>query len=231
MSADDTMNVDSGEELPTDEVLGTDESASQETTEESEDGKVLTGKDKALKDTEAALKERQAEFTRLSQQFAELKGKTDTLTQMMAQREKQGVPEAKDWMDELNDEEVTADPAKAMKQVVTSLRREIASLLQDRDAFLASKFGSRLDPETQAAVDSLKSDPDFADLPDSKLAVIAKRMGIAKKAVMQPRGGIGNGGRGQPVIQKKPGELDPDVQAYLYASGALKTGKRDDTLE
>lgn len=229
--SDDTMNVDSVEELPTDEVLETGEAASQETTDEPEDGKVLTGKDKALKDTELALKERQAEFTRLSQQYAELKGKTDTLAQMMAVREKQGAPEAKDWMEELNDEEVTADPAKAMKQVIINMRREIAGLLQDRDAYLSSKFGSKLDHETQAAVDSLKSDPDFADWPDSKLAVIAKKMGIAKKAVMQSRGSIGSGGRGAPVIQKKAGELDPEVQAYLIASGAVKSGKRDDTLE
>lgn len=229
--SDDTMNVDSDEELPTGEVLGTDEAASQETTEESEDGKVLTGKEKALKDTEAALKERQAEYTRLSQQLAEQKGQMNALVQLMAQREKQGTPEVKDWMDSINDEEVTADPAKAMKQMVQNMRREIASVLQDRDAFLASKFGSKLDPETQAAVDGLKSDPDFADLPDSKLVAIAKRMGITKKAVMQPRGSFAGSGRGAPVTVKKDGEMSPDMLAYLTAVGAIKTAKRDDTLE
>ena len=228
--SDDTLNVDSVEELPTDETVGTVDSASQETTDETTVEAEPTGKDKALKDTEAALKARQAEFTKLSQQIAEQRGQLTTLTQLLSQQKPK--EEAKDWMDELNSDKVVEDPLASMRFMRDQMRKEIASVLADRDAYLLSKVGStRTDPELQAKVDELRSDPDFADLPDSKLAAIARKMAPAKRAVMTPRGNIASSGRGAPVTAKKDGEFSAEETAWLKAAGVMKTNQRDDTLE
>lgn len=230
--SDDTLNVDSGEELPTDQQVETDDSASLETTDDSNgDATEPKGKEKALKDTEAALKERQAEFTRLSQQLAEMKGQLTTLTQLQTQQAKH--EEVKDWMEELNSDNVVEDPLSAMKMVVNNLRKEIASVLSDRDAFLLSKVNSTsgLDPEIKAKVDELRNDPDFADLPDKSILAMAKKLAVPKKAVMQPRGSISAGSRGAPSRQVKEGEYTPEQLAWLRASGAIKSNQRDDTLE
>ena len=229
--SDDTLNVDSTEELPTDETVGADDPASQETTEESTVDAEPKGKEKALRDTEAALKARKAEFTTLSQQIAELKGSLTTLTQLQQSQQAQKV-EAKDWMEELNSDKVVEDPLAAMKMVVANLRKEIAGVLENRDAYLLSKVGGpRIDPELQSKVDELKNDPDFADLSDEKLAAIAKKMSIPKKAVMQPRGNISGSGRTSAQQAKKAGELSDEEKAWLTAAGVLKSNKRDDTLE
>jgi hypothetical protein len=228
--SDDTLNVDSAEELPTDETVGTDESASQETTDESTGDAVPSGKEKALKDTEAAIKARQAEFTKLSQQIAELKGSLTTLTQLQSQQAKQ--EEVKDWMEELNSDKVVEDPLAAMKFMRDQMRKEIASVLSDRDAFLLSKVGgAKIDPELQSKVDELRADPDFADLPGEKLAAIARKMVTPKRAVMTPRGSISGSGRSTPAQVKKEGELSAEETAWLRAAGVLKTNQRDDTLE
>jgi hypothetical protein len=229
--SDDTLNVDSVEELPTEETVGTDDAASQETTDESSDGEVVVpkGKEKALRDTDTALKEKQAEFTKMSQQLAELKGQFTTLMQLQ-QKPKQ--EEVKDWMEELNSDKVVEDPLAAIKMVVANLRKELAGVFSDRDAFLLSKMGgSRIDPELQSKVDELKSDPDFADLPAEKLVAIAKKMSMPKKAVKDLRGSVGGGGRGAPSGTRKDGDLTAEEMAWLRASGTLKTNKRDDTLE
>ncbi len=229
--SDDTLNVDSVEELPTEETVGTDDAASQETTDESIDSEVVApkGKEKALKDTETALKEKQAEFTKMSQQLAELKGQFTTLMQLQ-QKPKQ--EEVKDWMEELNSDKVVEDPLAAMKFLRDQMRKEIASVLSDRDAYLLSKVGGpRIDPELQSKVDELKSDPDFADLPAEKLVAIAKKMSIPKKAVKDLRGSVGGGGRGAPSQTRKDGEYTAEELAFMRASGTLKTNKRDDTLE
>lgn len=229
--SDDTLNVDPDQTgLPTDETIETDGAASQETTAESTDKGGLKGKDKALADTEAAIKERQAEFTRLSQQLAEMKGQLTTLTQIQSQQAKP--VEQKDWMEDLDGDKFVQDPITVLKTIIANQRREIAAVLQDRDAYLLGKVGSpRLDPEVQSKVDELKSDPVFADLPTEKLAAIAAKMIPAKKAVMQPRGNIAAGSRGAPVTVVKDGEYTPEQLAWLKASGAMKSNKRDDTLE
>ena len=229
--SDDTLNVDSVEELPTEETVGTDEAASEETTVASDDGEVVVpkGKEKALRDTETALKEAQGEYTKMRQEIAKMQGQFTTLMQLQ-QKPKQ--EEVKDWMEELNSDKVVEDPLAAMKMVVANLRKEIAGVLTDRDAYLLSKVGGpRIDPELQSKVDELKSDPDFADLPAEKLVAIAKKMSIPKKAVKDLRGSVGGGGRGAPSGTRKDGEFTAEELAYLRGSGTLKTNKRDDTLE
>ena len=226
--SDDTLNVDSDEELSTGAEVGADESASEETTDESGAVEAPKGKEKALRDTEAAIKERQAEFTRLSQQIAELKGSMNTLTQLQ-QKPKE---EAKDWMESLEADKVIEDPLAAMKAVVTNLRKEIAAVLTDRDAYLLSRVSApAIDPELKSIVDGLKADPDLADLPDNKLVAMAKKMQAPKKAVMTPRGNISSTGRTASATPRKPGQYTPEQIAWLKASGAMKTNDRDDTLE
>jgi len=229
--SDDTLNVDSVEELPTEETVATDEAASQETTDESSGGEVAepTGKAKALKDTEAALKEAQGEYTKMRQEIAKMQGQFSTLMQLQ-QKPKQ--EEVKDWMEELNSDKVIENPLDAMKFLRDQMRKEIASVLSDRDAYLLAKVGGpRIDPELQSKVDELKSDPDLAELPVEKLVAIAKRMAIPKKAVKDLRGSVGGGGRGAPSGTRKDGEYTAEEIAWLRASGTLKTNKRDDTLE
>lgn len=230
--SDDTLNVDSVEELPTEETIGTDEAASQETTDDSVDEALPKGKEKALRDTEAALKEKQAEFTRMSQQLAEMKGTMNALMQMQAQKNQ---PEVKDWMEEYTDDKVIENPALALK-ALANMRKEFVSVLRDRDEWMKSEIekarGSSIDPSLQAVVNELRSDPDFADLPDNKLVAMAKKMGTPKKAVMSPRGNIASGQRGAPAPKAlKPGELTPEQEAYLRAAGIMRDKKRDDTLE
>jgi TolA-binding protein len=228
--SEDTLNVDSDEELSTVEEVGTEEAASKETTVESTGDVVPTGKEKALRDTEAALAERKAEFTRMSQQLAELKGQLTTLTALQQQNQKQ--EEVKDWLESIEGDKVLEDPASAMKALVQNLRKEIASVLDSRDAYLLSKAGApKLDAELQAKVEELKADPELADLPEAKLAAMAKRMVVPKKAVMQPRGNIAGSARAPGAAPKKEGELTPAQIQYLKAVGLIKDNKRDDTLE
>lgn len=231
--SDDTLFAGSDEELPAEMDIGAGESAPDGTTDEASEGKAEPkGKEKALRDTEAALKESKAEYTRMTQQLAEMRGQLKTLTELQSQIQQQKQEPAKDWMEELNSDKVVEDPLAAMKFMRDQMRREIASVLSDRDAFLLSKVSKpSLDPELQSRVDELKNDPDFADLPAEKLAAIAKRMGTPKKAVMQPRGSVSGTGRTAPAGVKKDGELSDMEKAYLIASGMMKTSKRDDTLE
>jgi hypothetical protein len=230
---DETLGAGSDEELPANEEVGAGESASDETTDESTVEAQPTGKEKALKDTESALKERKAEFTRLSQQFAEMKGQMDLLKQLQVQQRAQPKEETKDWLDTIDNEKFMEDPATATKNMFAMLRKEMASVLTDRDKFLLeqSKSISRLDPAIQTAVDELRNDPELADLPDAKLIAMAKKMGVTKKAVMSPRGNIAGGQRGVPAKTSVNPEENPEFMAYLRAVGAIPSNKRTDTLE
>lgn len=231
MNSDETLNAGSGEELPAEEVVGMDESASQETTDESGNEDQPKGKEKALRDTEAALKARQAEFHKLSQQMAEMRGQLTTLMTLKQQQEHK--EEIKDWVDSLDGDKVIEDPLAAMKMMVSNLRKEFASVLTDRDTYLMSKVGGQsVDPEIKSIVDELKNDPSFSDLPDEKLVAVAKKMHTPKKAVMQPRGNIAGSSRASSSGSKaKDGKFTPEQIAWLRASGAMKTNQRDDTLE
>lgn len=228
---EETLNAGSDEELPAEVVTDAGDAASQETTAESVK-QAPTGKEKALADTEAALKEKQAEFTRMSQQLAELKGKTEALMQMQSVKKEE---EVKDWMESIDDDKIVENPAM-VKQMFQQLRQEFAGVLQGRDAFIqaeiARRMGSQIDPALRSVVDELKTDPDLADLPEAKLVAMAKRIGGPKKtAVMQPRGNIAGGQRAAPQAAVQDGELTPEQKLWLQVSGTVKNGKRDDTLE
>jgi hypothetical protein len=230
--SNDTMEVDSAEELSTAEDIGTGESASNETTDEStKEGP--KGVEKALRDTESALKERQAEFTRLSQQYSELKGKMDAVMQMTTSMGKPKEVEQKDWMEDFTEDALVENPALALK-AIRKQREEFVSVLRDRDAWMMDQIekarGSDIDPELKTVVDGLKADPDFADLPVAKLVAMAKKMS-PKKAVMEPRGSVSQGGRTGVAGKPKAGEMSPEMKQYLVMTGAIKNGKRDDTLE
>lgn len=230
MNSDETLNAGSDEELPEQENIEQDNSSSEEINEESDTVGQPKGKEKALRDTEAALKERQAEFTRLSQQMAEMRGALTTLTQLQQQQGKTK-EEDKDWIDSLESDKVIEDPLAAMKLMVTNMRKEIASVLSDRDSYLLSRVGGQsVDPEIKSIVDELKADANFSDLPDEKLVAMAKKMHTPKKAVMQPRGNIAGVSRTSSA-PKKDGKYTPEQLAWLKVSGAMKTNKRDDTLE
>jgi hypothetical protein len=229
--SDDTLNAGSEQELPAEVVDAAVDAASQETTADT--GKQApTGKDKALADTEAALNERKAEFTRLSQQLAELKGSMATLAQMQTAKKEE---EVKDWMDAVDDDKIVENPAM-VKQMFKQLRQEFATVLQNRDAYIQGEIAkhgaNQIDPALRSVVDELKTDPDLADLPEAKLVAMAKRMGGPKKvAVMKPNGNIAGGQRGAPRTEALDGELTPEQKLWLQVSGTVKNGKRDDTLE
>jgi hypothetical protein len=229
--SDDTLNAGSEQELPAEVVDATVDAASQETTADTTT-QAPTGKAKALADTEAALNERKAEFTRLSQQLAELKGRTEAMMQMQTAKKEE---EVKDWMDAVDDDKIVENPAM-VKQMFKQLRQEFATVLQNRDAYIQGEIArhsaSQIDPALRSVVDELKTDPDLADLPDAKLLAMAKRMGGAKKAaVMQPRGNIAGGQRAAPTAPAKDGDYTPEQLAWLKVSGTVRDGKRDDTLE
>lgn len=227
--SNDTLNVDSDEELSTSDTIETDDTNLDEgTTVDSKSEAVPRGVEKALRDTESALKERQAEFTRLSQQYSELKGKMDAVMQMNTAKKE---VEVKDWMEDFTDDALIENPALALKAMKRQ-REEFVAVLRDRDAWMKEQIegirGSNIDPELRGVVDTLKADPDFADLPESKLVAMAKKMS-PKKAVMEPRGGVSSGGRAAPVAKKQ--EMSPEMRQYLIMTGAIKTNKRNDTLE
>jgi hypothetical protein len=235
--SDDTLNAGSAEELPAEESTGvTGELAAEEaTTGESTEQAEPKGKEKALRDTEAALKERQADYTRLSQQYAELKGNMDMLVKMQSQVKP--AVEEKDWLETVDEDKILENPGM-VKDLMKQMRREFAAVMQDRDAWMREEIakarGSTVDPALKAVVEQLKSDPELGDLPEGKLLAMARRMGTAGKqtAVMQPRGNIAGGQRGQPQkAVAKDGEFTAEQLAWLRASGAMKDGKRDDTLE
>ena len=229
---EETLNAGSEEELPAEAVTSAEDAAPDGTTAEPAK-QAPTGKEKALLDTEAALKEKQAEFTRMSQQLAELKGRTEALMQMQTAKKEE---EAKDWMDSVEDDKLVENPAM-VKQMLKQLRQEIAGVMQNRDAWVQAeierRIGGQMDPALRSVVDELKSDPDLSDLPEAKLVAMAKRMGAGgkKAAVMQPRGNIAGGQRAAPAAPTKEGEFTPEQLAWLRASGTMKDNKRDDTLE
>lgn len=238
--ANDTLDPDSAldAELPGDTEIVDGAATPDGTTAGStngDEGKDKGGKVKALSDTEAALKERQAEYTRVSQQIAEMRGQLSMLAQMQAS--KQPTEVEKDLLDSITDDELIENPSKA-KELMRGFRKEIAKVLQERDEYWRGEVnkvsGNRVDPDTAAAMNELRNDPELAGLPDSALKAMAGRLLKAtgkKVAVRTPPGNVIPSRNGSSSARPSDGELTDEQKMFLQISGVDRGGMRTDTLE
>lgn len=115
---------------------------------------------KRLNDTETALKERQAEFHKLNQQLAEMRGELKATQALTVERAQPAEPET-DWLDnEEIDSIVAIDTAKGVKQVARGIRGEFGKLLEMRDSHYEDKIKA-----LEAKITSLSAaaDPRRAD--------------------------------------------------------------------
>lgn len=236
--ANDTLDPDSEQsELSGDATVvdgATAPDGTTDTTADSTDSAAKGGKEKALADTEAALKARQAEYTKLSQAMAEMRGQMDLLAKMQAMG-KQPQEEQKDVLDSISDDDLIENPAK-VKEMLRGIRQEMAKVLQERDEYWRNEIGriagGRVDPAVAEAMNELRQDPELAGLPDSALKAMATRLAKAggkKLAVRTPTGNIAPS-RGQPA-QGGNGELTAEQKMFLAISGVDRGGKRTDTLD
>lgn len=146
------------------------EGSSEETQPE------LTDEEKAEKrkaDTEAAIRERQAEFTKLSQQVAELRGQLSIISDQRQSKQEDEV----DWLDdETFREKITEDPqevANALKR----MRTEFVQVLRMRDQALKAEM-LRTNPvyeELEKEAEKLSKDPDYNGFSFEQLITIAKK--------------------------------------------------------
>lgn len=119
----------------------------------SEPAKVEDVVQKRLNDTETALKERQAEFHKLTQALAELRGELKATQTMATSRQTPAEPES-DWLDnEELDTLAATDTAKAVKQVARGLRGDVGKLLELRDKELRDAILKEIRNEVKVSVD------------------------------------------------------------------------------
>jgi hypothetical protein len=114
---------------------------------------------KRLSDTESALKERQAEFHKLNQQLAELRGEIKATREMTAAREKEPAEPESDWLDSEDiDALASTDTPKALKQVARGLRGDVGKILELRDKEMRDAILRDIRRELSVAVDPRRSE-------------------------------------------------------------------------
>lgn len=205
-----------------DEALEKDSLGSEEQEGNLDDPVVLK---KRLHDTQTKVTEMGVQNATMKEQLAELRGMVDVLksgSTTKAQEEK-----VEDLLAFLDDpavqESLLDDPknvAATMKKLAATLKGEIANLLEARDQAIFGEI-ERRDPsirELKNAVQELRKDPDLKDLPDSTLAILAKKgLKIEGAAPVRPVPGFG-GGRRVPAGASET-ELEKAVSAWEKRMG------------
>lgn len=117
--------------------------------------------EKRLSDTESALKERQAELTRVNQAIAMLEGKIAATQNMMTRGDEAAVEP--DPLSVLDDENTfLANPRETTKEALVRQNQRIASLLKERDSYWESKMQEMI--ATQLNPERMELQPVIAEL-------------------------------------------------------------------
>jgi chromosome segregation ATPase len=164
----------------------------------------ISKRNKSLKKAKSAQHRTQDENNTLQSQFEALEAKIDGIGKPNVEAENLAAQE-QEWRDRVED-----DPTKAIEYMDWKQKN-----LEDRlSAFLGQKFGEQSDKMTElsnrtnpelleykAAIETVRSNPEFADLDDEMTLKVAKVLSKAK--VKTPRGGIG-GKKVVPIKAKSP---------------------------
>ena len=197
-----------------------DESVVPEDTpiHESGDDGETANLEKRLADTQKAYHEGQASLKEMREEQLRMKGAMEVLSQgRMAPPEQQPDPFAEVdtdefWSDYFSTEE---KPKKLTQKMISVFGNTILSERKQREALekrLTEQEGvlkklregsEKVDPALKAQIDSLREDPDLADLSDKKLAAIAAKMKPEEKGGYA--GGPPSGGR----VAAKGGKSGP----------------------
>ena len=189
------------------EDLGAKDS-SKETQSRAADDSVVQ---RRLSDTEAALKDRQREFTEISLKLAELKGQMSVLSQRN--------DEPDDPMSEVLDDELlgraSTEPDKVLKELVAREHKLLGKTLQQRDDYWKDEMRKMLDEhlnperlELRETISELSKKSWFSKLGPNEQVEAAreyKRMAPAS-SVEPPAGSMGGTGRRTPPAQKDMAE-------------------------
>lgn len=173
------MNREVEEVTDTDYVEETSEETTPETpaeeTAETQEGESTT--EVKQPDYKKMLIDTKRAFTKASMEKAEMAGRLSALEeQIRAMSSKETQENQKDWLEEVNFEELREDP-NGLKKVIAMLRGDVANVLQARDNYFETRLKS-VNPEINAFKDKIaemKADPDFADFSDEQLVRLAKR--------------------------------------------------------
>jgi DNA repair exonuclease SbcCD ATPase subunit len=161
----------------------------------------ISKRNKSLKKAKSAQHRTQDENNTLQSQFEALEAKIDGIGKPNVEAENLAAQE-QEWQDRVDD-----DPTQVMAYMKWKLEQQNNNL----SGFLGQKFGEfneslsalsdKTNPELlehKAAIETVRSNPEFADLDDDMLLKVAK---VLKKAkVKTPRGGIG----GNKIVPLKP---------------------------
>jgi len=204
--------------------------------------------EKRIADTEAARKEKQAEFTRLSQNLAELreqlaeaKGQLSVLTAKPAEKDEP------DWLesDEFSEKAADETPGKVLKGAIGKTRQEIVRLLEARDAHFNKKIAdlearlAQASPERQSVADVMEEFKDkawFKAMPDAAKVQFAKETKAERAKAAEGEGGETRrsgsdspNGSGRRVVRQKPSDGMSDEQKAYLKHVVEPLEKRDDT--
>lgn len=140
---------------------------------------------KRVADTEAALKEKQAELTRVSQEIALQKAIKKQLDARQAPAPKQ---EEKDYLDDPEwVQRFEEDPTAAVREIQRNERARLKSTFEARDEYLMGQFKRMLDERTDPARLELQGQlatlaaeiPGFEDIPAQTQIAMAKKFADA----------------------------------------------------
>ena len=158
-----------------------DDTSSPDDGNQDGDGDDAARVEKRLKDTESALKERQAELTRTNQELAALR----VVREELARQREEGNSAKSDaelWQDEKWREAFDNDPSAHVPELLTAERQRIVSLLEARDnslkAHIETLLKENLNPDRQRYAPVLeklgKTVPGFEKLSNEQKLAIAK---------------------------------------------------------
>lgn len=207
------------------------EGASQENPPEKTENPVLA---KRLSDTEAALKDRQREFTEMSLKLAELRGEMNA----MAKPEKvQDDPVAEVWDDALKDRFIS-DPTTALPEIIERQQRVFAKTLDQRDKFWKSEIKSMLDEqlnpervELRSTIKELSSKQWFQKLsPNEQVEAAKEYRGRVENSVTPPGSSFGGTGRKPPTQSGKTPAEERKARAKSDMERAFSMMDQTNTL-
>lgn len=202
--------IDQNEPQPTDPPEGDSQEGGEKSSEE------------RVKNAQRKMHQLAREKAELERRLSELTGKVDTLTQVV--KPKEGEQQEANPFEFLDDKEFLEslydDPknmAKALKQIVTT----VGSALQQRDRYYEQTLAERVrlvDPEyirLKPKIEELRKDQTLADLPEEKLAAIARKMvGVPKEEEDTYRGSLDGTGRRPPARSPKDKAFEEAVSAF-----------------
>lgn len=210
-----TLDLETGLELPPDEINGDDDALPPEEDSAEVASTVDAKSAKRVADAQAALTRANQEKADMARELAELRGRVDQIS--IDRQPKQTQEAQKDIFDrpEFSEDEILNDP-KNVRNALMEMRSQIVSLIDLRDRAYDERI-ARNDPaviQQREAIAELRKDPDFSGFNDAALAVIAKKM-PAKARADGFSGGFGGGRRASVPASETSQELERLTNSYM----------------